>query len=64
MTCKISYNKDKYGDKVEKCIVDVQEIQEVPKMGILRLIVNQDGHRIYKEFKLNDTIKIEVSIED
>lgn len=63
MICKLSYNKDKYGDYVEKTIEDVTEIQET-KSGIIRFVVNLDGHIIYKEFKKNDTMRIEVIIED
>jgi hypothetical protein len=63
MICKLSYNKDKYGEKVEKTIEDVTEIQET-KSGIIRFVVNLDGHILYKEFKKNDTMKIEISMDE
>ena len=63
MTCTITYNKDKYGEEVTKVLEDVKEIQEVSKLGIVRFLINLDGHRIYKEFKKNDTMKINIVFE-
>ena len=61
MTCTITYNKDKYGEEVTKTLEEVKQIQETSDK--VRFLINLDGHRIYKEFKKNDTMKINVSFE-
>ena len=61
MTCTITYNKDKYGEEVTKTLEEVKQIQETSDK--VRFLINLDGHRIYKEYKKNDTMKINVSFE-
>ena len=61
MTCTITYNKDKYGEEVTKTLEEVKQIQETSDK--VRFLINLDGHRIYKEFKKNDTMKINISFE-
>lgn len=61
MTCTITYNKDKYGEEVTKTLEEVKQIQETSDK--VRFLINLDGHRIYKEYKKNDTMKINITFE-
>lgn len=62
--CVLSYNKYKYGQKVEKCITDVFSVSMMPGTNKLTVIEDQDGRKINHTFDVNDTLKIELTAED
>lgn len=64
MTCVISFNKNRYGQKFTKTISDVFSISMMPNTNKLVIQVDRDGAITKETFDVNDTLKIEVSAEE
>lgn len=60
MIVKVSYNKDVYGEKIEKTYESVKQILHSDNLIFLQF---NNGLRM-KEFKVNETFKLEVSVEN
>ena len=64
MTCILSYNKHKYGQKFTKTISDVFSISMTPNTNKLIIQIDKDGALTKEVYEVNDTLEIKVTAED
>ena len=64
MTCTISFNKNRYGQKFTKTLSDVFSISMAPNSKKLIIQIDRDGVLTKETFEVNDTLEIKVTAEE